>query len=60
MVRNGSYLLNFQTRGGSLPLKGLLAKVSPKDEKHLQFSETGKFTSFQEGGDVTKNNSSPG
>lgn len=30
MVRNGSYLLNFQTNGGSLPLKG---KVSTRGEK---------------------------
>ena len=40
MVRNGSYLLNFQTSSGSLPLKGLLAKVSTWGEKrfHMVFT----------------------
>lgn len=65
IVRNGSYFLNFQTSGGILALRGLLAKVPTSGEKrfHTVFVILlwiWKVHKLSAGSDVTENNSSPG
>lgn len=65
IVRNGSYLLNFQTSGGILALRGLLAKVSTSGEErfHVIFAIllwVGKVHKLSAESDITGKNSCPG